>query len=208
MNQLLNPNLPYALADIDKGLCVGVTPEFYSKPEADEIFNKLETDVVYNEGSTVVVFGKTYNIPRKQVAYGDPGLSYKFSGTEVPAKPWIPIISQIKADIEESTGLSYNFCLVNRYKDGSNHIGYHKDDEKDLDENSSIASVSFGATRKFCFQYDKKIAGKNLTHKIDLVHGTLCIMYNPTNKYWKHSIPSEASVKKPRINLTFRKINN
>ena len=206
MENLFNPTLPYALTDISRGLCVGITPKFYDKSAADRIFDILEDEVEYNENSTVVVYGKTYNIPRKQVAYGDIDTSYKFSGTVVPSKPWIPIISEIKSEIEEMTGESYNFCLVNRYKDGTHHIGYHKDDEKDLGNNPSIASLSFGATRKFYFKYDNKLDVKNIVHKIDLEHGTLCMMYNPTNKYWKHSVPSEYHVKEPRINLTFRKI--
>lgn len=196
----------YGIIDINRGLCLSIIPEFYAKIDADKIFEQIEKTVIYDKNSKIIIYGKEILIPRQQVAFGDPGTNYKFSGVQVDAKPWIPIISKIRDDIEIATGIKYNFCLVNRYTDGTNYIGYHKDDEKDLDAESDIVSVSFGATRQFYFKYDNKLNGKNLIKKVTLKNGTVCMMHYPTNQHWKHSVPKEAHVKDPRINLTFRKI--
>ena len=49
-----------------------------------------------------------------QVAHGDEGVTYTYSGTKIPAKPWTPVLNQIREKIQEVTQHSFNFVLVNR----------------------------------------------------------------------------------------------
>jgi alkylated DNA repair dioxygenase AlkB len=191
------------VTDLENHFYVYVDKHFYPKDESDRIFQELEKEVAYNLNTFFTIYGKKIPIPRKQTAYGDPGTSYSFSNTTTNAKPWIPILQKIKNDIEYFTGKTFNFCLVNRYEDGNQYIGYHKDSEIDLVEEPSIVSLSFGATRKFYFKSDKKNVK---VVKLDLNHGCLCWIIDPTNKTWKHSVPKEPKVKLPRINITFRHI--
>jgi len=191
--------------DIDNDLYVYIDKHFYSKQNSDKIFNRLEKEVVYNEGLFFEIYGNKIPIPRKQTAYGDPGTSYSFSNSITHAKPWIPLLLRMKKDVEFLVQEKFNFCLVNRYEDGKQYIGYHKDSEHDLAENPSIVSLSFGATRKFYFKSDKKDVN---VAKFELNHGCMCWIIDPTNKNWKHSVPKELKVKGPRINITFRHIKN
>ena len=191
------------IADPKNGFLVYLDKHFYTCKQSDEIYDVLTKDVIYDKDSKVIIFGKEINIPRKQTAYGDPGTSYKFSGVAVNAKPWLPILLEIKQDIEFMMNSQFNFCLVNYYENGEKYIGYHKDDEVDLGDEPTIASVSFGQTRKFYFKSDNS---KLPVMKMELNHGCLCLMLHPTNTHWKHSVPKELKVTGPRINLTFRKI--
>ncbi|KFP36427.1 Alpha-ketoglutarate-dependent dioxygenase alkB 2, partial [Chlamydotis macqueenii] len=182
------------------------------KAEADEIFRQLEEEVEYFEGemTKLQVFGKWHHIPRKQVTYGDPELTYTYSGVTFSPKPWIPVVERIRDRVTLDTGHTFNFVLINRYKDGEDHIGEHRDDERELVPRSPIASVSFGACRDFVFRHcDSR--GKNATRhvkpvKLQLAHGSLLMMKYPTNVYWYHSLPIRKRVLAPRINLTFRKV--
>lgn len=183
----------------------------FSKNQADFIFNRLEKEVKYfnNDLLKVKVFGKWHTIPRKQVAYGESGLTYNFSGNTIPALPWISVISDLHRVISAVTGIDFNFVLVNRYKNGLDHIGEHQDNEKELQEKVPIASLSFGQPRDFIFRH-KDSRGKNAIRKIDpvkieLKHGSLLMMNYPTNKYWYHSLPIRKKCLHPRVNLTFRK---
>ncbi|XP_076209385.1 DNA oxidative demethylase ALKBH2 [Aptenodytes patagonicus] len=184
----------------------------FGKAEADEIFQQLEEEVEYFEGemTKLQVFGKWHDIPRKQVTYGDPELTYTYSGVTFAPKPWIPVLNRIRDRITLDTGHTFNFVLINRYKDGGDHIGEHRDDERELVPRSPIASVSFGACRDFVFRHcDSR--GKNATRhikpiKLQLAHGSLLMMKYPTNVYWYHSLPTRKRVLAPRINLTFRKV--
>lgn len=101
-------------------------------------------------------------------------------------------------------------CLNARYKDGQDHIGEHRDDEKELDPLCPIASVSLGAARDFVFRH-RDARGKESRRqiepvKLELAHGSLLLMNQPTNTFWYHSLPVRKKVLFPRINLTFRRI--
>jgi len=182
--------------------------EIFTKSVCRKIFSNLEREVEYFTGelSQVKVFGKVYPIPRKQSAYGDEGVTYKYSGTIVPAQVWTNTLSQLRDIVQRLVGVRYNFVLVNRYKDGNDKMGDHKDDEKELDENIPIASLTFGAERDFIFKHENKKTMNIEDIKIVLKDGMLLLMHHPTNSYWYHGLPQRKKCLKPRINLTFRKI--
>lgn len=112
---------------------------------------------------------------------------------------WLPVLLEIKAQVEELTKYSYQGVLLNYYPDGLAGIGWHADDEHDLVPNAAIASVSFGATSRFDFRHFdvEKLS-------INLEDGSVLIMARELQQYWKHQIPRERKIKEPRINLTFR----
>ncbi|XP_055970465.1 DNA oxidative demethylase ALKBH2 [Sorex fumeus] len=184
----------------------------FGKAEADEIFLELEREVEYFTGALarVQVFGKWHTVPRKQATYGDEGLTYTFSGLTLSPRPWLPVLERVRARVSAVTGQTFNFVLVNRYRDGCDHIGEHRDDERELDPGSSIASVSFGACRDFVFRHGqsrgKKPAQRLAAVRLPLAHGSLLMMNPPTNTHWYHSLPVRKKVLAPRVNLTFRKI--
>ena len=154
----------------------------------------------------VKVFGKSHPIPRQQSAYGDPGLTYKYSGTTVPALAWTNSLGQLRDLVERQVGLRYNFVLVNRYKDGNDKMGDHKDDEKELDSAAPIASLTLGAERDFVFKHQDRKTDNVEDYKIVLKNGMLLLMKHPTNSYWYHGLPQRKKCFQPRINLTFRMI--
>src|SRR5271156_3855815 len=105
--------MPELIQDLNNGLFVYYDPIFYPKNIANKLYEQLYNEIEYDKNSTVIVYGKKFTIPRKQTAYGDDGMTYKFSGATVHAKPWIPILLRIKKDIENMTAHKFNFCLVN-----------------------------------------------------------------------------------------------
>ena len=167
----------------------------------------LEKEINYLSGdmSKVKVFGKWHDIPRKHTAYGEAGIKYTYSGVTVLAKPWTETLLLIKNRVEELTCVSYNFVLVNRYADGNDRMGFHKDDEKELDMSVPIASVSLGAARDFIFKHQDPQAGIP-NEKILLENGMLLLMEGKTNECWYHGLPARKRCSSLRINLTFRKI--
>jgi alpha-ketoglutarate-dependent dioxygenase alkB family protein 2 len=200
------------IIDEEDKIDVNYYHDFLDKQTADDYFQLFENQVEYNsdEDSKIIIFGKSMQIPRKQVAFGEAGTYYMFSGSKVDAKDWsedtelTKALLEIKALVENKTGKEFNFVLINRYEDGNQYIGYHSDDEKQLGDEPIIAGVTFGAERDFIFKSNKLT--KNIDDKQDLVlhHGSLVVMNHPTNKYWKHSLPKRTKVTTPRINLTFR----
>lgn len=186
----------------------------YSKDEADKLLSECSDQLQYNTGALakVKIFGKWHDIPRKQAAYGEPGLSYNFSNNTIPARPWIPLLESIRDRIIEVTGHDFNFVLINRYKDGCDYMGEHRDDEADLVRGHPIASLSLGQARDFVFRHVDargKHAKRNIEPvKIELQHGSLLMMNHPTNTYWYHSLPQRKKLLGVRINMTFRKMTS
>jgi alpha-ketoglutarate-dependent dioxygenase alkB family protein 2 len=199
-----------------EGLNVHYMDKFVSTTDATNIFNYFENNLKYNsdESSKIFILGKYIKIPRKQVAYGEPGTYYNFSGTRVDAIDWnqntelCKIIKNLKTRAETVLGEPINFVLINRYRDGNDYIGYHADDEKDLGGSPNITGVSFGAERMIYFKAKNSRRNnkndKRRKKKLLLENGSMFTMYHPTNIYWKHSIPKSTYIKTPRISLTFR----
>jgi len=148
----------------------------------------------------VVMFGKPVVTSRKVAWYGDPGMSYTYSGTTKQPLPWTRELRELKAIAEQRTGATFNSCLLNLYHDGREGMGWHSDDEKSLVTHSSIASLSFGAERKFSFRHKRT----KETVSVLLENGSLLVMAGETQIHWHHQLPKSAKVAAPRINLTFR----
>lgn len=198
------------LCSLKDNLMIHYYKHFLPKSESDNLYKLFEKQMVYNSEieSMVKMHGRYIKIPRKQVAYGAPGTQYNFTGNTVEARSYDET-DEISAEIKKlinkinlELGRQFNFVLINRYENGNQYIGAHSDDERDLKDNYAIAGFSLGAERDILFQA-KTGSAKDIT--LNLEHGSLFVMYDQTNKNWKHSIPKDKSIR-PRISLTFREM--
>lgn len=192
-------------ADVKNKLYFTHDTSIYSNKISNKIYDELKSSITFEKDIKLRIHGREVTIPRKQTAYGDDGISYGYSGIRIPAKPWIPILLEIKNAIELLSGKNFNFCLVNYYHDGTQYIGPHKDDERELQSGSYIVSVTFGQERIFRFTPDDPKIPKV---DIKLPNGCILMILPPTNRFWKHSVPKKSKnlCPKPRFNLTFRSI--
>ncbi len=150
------------------------------------------------------VFGKLIVTKRKVAWYGDSAFSYTYSNITKHALPWTEVLLELKHLAQEKTGDTYNSCLLNLYHTGEEGMAWHSDAEKDLKQNGSIASFSFGAERKFSFKHKQT----KEVRSVSLEHGSLLEMKSTTQTHWLHRLPPTKLVQKPRVNLTFRTIVN
>ena len=174
---------------------------FYDADESDYLYKSLVNTLLW-EADEIKMFGKLVRTSRKFAWVGDPECAYTYSGVQKIPQAWTNDLLQMKHKLEQLTGHTYNSCLLNLYHSGAEGMGWHSDDEKELDSGNPIASVSLGARRKFAFRHkqDKR------SYPVFLEHGSLLIMHPPTQEYWHHSLLKTTTITSPRINLTFRKI--
>ncbi len=151
----------------------------------------------------IKMYGKTITLPRLTAWYGDAGKSYTYSGITSQPQAWNAGLLYIKKQIEQVTGYAFNSVLLNWYRNGEDHMGWHADDEPELGLNPLIASVNFGETRDFVL---RRIDNPRQKIIIPLQHGTLLVMGGALQHYWQHSVPKRKRVKGSRFNLTFRTI--
>ncbi len=173
---------------------------FFPSEESDQLMAALKTDVEWRQ-EPILIYGKKVMQPRLTAWYGDENASYRYSGIEMKPLPWIPALTLIRNRIQQQTGFEFNSVLLNQYRDGKDSMGWHRDNEPELGNSPVIASVSFGASRRFLF---RKYCEHDQKMEIMLGHGSLLIMKGETQTYWEHSIPKMMRVTDARINLTFR----
>jgi len=179
--------------------------QYFGKVISTENANQFMEALINNiewKNDEVVIYGKRIITKRKMAWYGDKAFEYKYSNIIRTALPWTSELLELKATVETISNENYNSCLLNLYHDGTEGMGWHSDDEKDLKKDGAIASLSLGADRKFGFKHKQDKQSLYLT----LEHGSLLLMKEQVQSHWLHSLPKTSKVLKPRINLTFRTI--
>jgi len=175
--------------------------QIMSMAEADRYFDSLLNNIHWQHDQAMVM-GKKIITKRKVAWYGDEAYSYTYSNTTKTALAWTQELLNIKQLVEQTTGETFNSCLLNLYHDGSEAMAWHSDAEKDLKKNGAIASISLGAERNFAFKHRQ--SKQTITQRLQ--HGSLLIMKGTTQSHWLHRLPPTKTVEHPRINLTFRVI--
>ena len=191
-------NNEFEIIQIQDGEYIYV-PNFFSKDESDLYFKMLLNEINWKQ-QVINMYGKSINFPRLTAWYGDNDKPYSFSGIILEPESWIQPLFEIKQLIETKYSTVFNSVLLNLYRNGNDSISWHTDAEKELGRNPIIASVNFGATRKFQLRH-------NVTNdkvELNLSHGSLLIMQGELQHNWQHQVPKTKQLVKERINLTFR----
>ncbi len=184
------------LPGADVTLHPGVVP-----PEAaTRLMATLVREVAWRQDH-LRMYGKEIALPRLQAWFGDPGRDYTYSGISMRAEPWIPPVAELKIVAESTAQHSFNSVLCNLYRDGSDGLAWHSDDEPELGDEPVIASVNLGDARRFLLRrkdaYDRKA-------EVVLGAGDVLVMRGRTQQLCEHSVPKTKKPVGPRINLTFR----
>jgi len=177
-------------------------PNFFNTEKADELFKKLIEETPWQQDN-ITIFGKTHLQPRLTALYGNEGKPYSYSNIVMHPHQWNSLLTFIKEKVEDISNHSFTTVLINSYRNEKDSNGWHADNEKELGRNPIIASVSFGEERVFQLKHN---TNKEAKQSLTLKHGSLLLMKEGSQIYYKHQIPKATKAKKERINLTFRRI--
>jgi len=175
-------------------------PNFFEPEIATSLFQKLVNETPWQQDN-ILIFNKLIPQPRLTCLFGNSGKPYSYSGITMQPQPWNSTIMFIKNEVETVISENFTTVLANLYRNENDSNGWHSDNEKELGRNPIIASVSFGEERKFQLKHNSKTTDK---FTLNLQHGSLLLMKEGSQIHYKHQIPKATSVKKSRINLTFR----
>ncbi len=176
-------------------------PDFIRLSESYRLFEQIQHEIAWRQ-EEIILYGKKVTIPRLQAWYGDTNSHYSYSNLTMQPVPWLPVLQDLKKKVEQCLAQDFNAMLANLYRNQSDSVAWHSDDEKELSIQPVIASLSFGEERNFLLKH--KVSGEKLT--IPLKSGSLFVMAGETQQYWQHCLPRTKKEKRARINLTFRKI--
>jgi len=106
--------------------------------------------------------------------------------------------------------ICFNSCLINKYRDGNDVIGPHRDCVESFGVYPVITGISIGGERTFrinkLIHNDKNMKSlkkEGLYRDIKLKNNSLLIMCGASQKYFSHEILKDDSQSK-RYSLTFR----
>nr|NYT99536.1 alpha-ketoglutarate-dependent dioxygenase AlkB [Stenotrophomonas sp. SbOxS2] len=168
--------------------------------QADALQQAVQADVPW-EVHRIRMFGNWVDSPRLSCWIGDPQARYRYSGAEFVPHPWPPLLSALRDRLQLEGVGRFNSVLLNRYRGGTDYMGWHSDDEPELGPAPLIASLSLGAARRFLLRRRDDPARKA---EYLLGHGDLLLMGGATQRHYQHALPKMARVQGERINLTFR----
>ncbi len=177
-------------------------PSIFESDRCAELFSALIDSLDWRVDQ-IYMFGKLVTTKRKVAWVGDAGCSYKYSGVKKEPQPWTPELLHIKNQLEKISQWKFNSCLLNLYHDGDEGMGWHSDDEPELDQSAPIASLSLGGERKFSFKHKTDKTNVSLI----LENGSVLLMHAPTQQFWQHSLVKTKRPVARRMNLTFRAIS-
>lgn len=160
-------------------------PYWYYFPNAiDPNYFEPLKDIALSEAKQhqMTMYNQTFLSRRISAVYTDTNLNTIPYG-EVPVYPWNEILLEIKKIVEEATSQKYQYMLMHLYRDHTDTLGYHRDREA---WNSTIVSVSLGASRRFLLRADKNKADVT---EIVLNSGDVIVMTSDCQRHFKHGVP-------------------
>lgn len=172
----------------------------YLRPNLANILKEYFFANISWQTDRILLYGKEIVTKRKYAWMGNHAFAYNYSKSIRIAETWDPLVLELGQQLNKDLTERFNSCLLNRYLDGSEAMGWHADNEDCMLKNGTIASVSFGDTRTMVFKH--KVTGNQI--KVALEHGSLLLMRGETQENWLHQITKTKRSKNPRINLTFR----
>lgn len=169
-------------------------------PGPDDVMARLMAEIDWRQDVATIV-GRSVPLPRLTAWHGDAG--YRYSGIDNPPRAWTPLLLELRAVAESVADAAFNSVLLNLYRDGSDGMGWHADDERPLGRDPVIASLSFGATRRFRLKHRTE---PGLALSLELPPGSCLVMAGALQHHWRHALPKTRRPVGPRVNLTFRLI--
>ena len=189
---------------------------------AADLQARLQAEVPWKQ-EAITLYGRRHPLPRLTCWMADPGCGYRYSGLANAIEPWSPAAARLREQLHQLCGWRFNSLLLNRYRDGRDAMGWHADDEPELDPAAPIASLSLGAPRDFRLRPRPSprrppglavprgyglppTAGASdcVPFTLALHSGDLLLMAPPTQLWWQHAVPRRLRLQQERLNLTFR----
>jgi alkylated DNA repair dioxygenase AlkB len=201
------------------GLHLRHWPAWLAPSAAAELLERLQLEVPWKQ-EAITIYGRRHLLPRLTCWMADPGCSYSYSGLANAIEPWSPAAAELREALQVLTGWRFNSLLLNRYRDGRDAMGWHADDEPELEPTAPIASLSLGAPRDFRLRPQPSPRNRAAVasgacqlpagfdyctpFNIPLHNGDLLLMEPPTQLWWQHALPRRLRLQQQRLNLTFR----
>ncbi|KAK9846725.1 hypothetical protein WJX84_004298 [Apatococcus fuscideae] len=164
------------VTEISTGCTLIYEQSAFPDPQREEHLAFLKDKVDWRQ-TEITVMGRKVMQPREVAYMADNGLRYTYSRSQLTPAEFPEELQNIRERISTLAGggadAAFNCCLLNHYRDGEDHMGWHSDNERLFGTSPTIASVSFGTRRDFVLRRNSDHAQK---WKCPLGEGDILIM--------------------------------
>ena len=140
--------------------------------------------------------------------FSDASSGYEYSGQIIPAQPLTADMMNLLGILQEEYGPAFNGLLVNRYRDGTNYVSPHGDNEKGLDQSAGVVIVSWGVKRLFRLRENaphERPADPVVFKGVETrAYYALQMEGERFQKDLKHEVPQQRRVVGERVSITAR----
>jgi len=171
---------------------VTYVPEFLDAALGSALIAELSADTLWRADSRMM-YGKRVLVPRETAGRGE----------KMP-QPWTPTLARVREMVERHCGTTFDYVFLNRYRNGSDAVAWHGDNDGEQDARLIVGSLSLGATRVFQLRPKKDSGLRYDPISVEVAHGDLIVMAGDTQLYWEHRVPRDPRITGERLNLTFR----
>lgn len=190
-----------ARIDLGAGAWIDLEPAWLAPAAAAALLERLARELAW-EQRAIVLFGRRVLQPRLIAWAG--ALPYRYSGQTLEPRPVPAVLAGLLERAGARAGSPFNHVLLNRYRDGQDHLGLHADDEPELGPDPVVATLSLGAARRFVLRPRRRRAGAGRDLRLEA--GSLLVMGGSCQRHFVHGVPREAGARGERISLTFRRL--
>ena len=144
-------------------------------------------------------------------------INYKYANKVHTPKPFeeYPSVKKLLDLVNfcpDTTG-DLDSCLITCYSTAKKSLSLHADDEVEIDQNSSICTVSFGVNRtiEFARKCHTRKGVAPVEFSQDLQHGSICIMKPGCQQALKHRVTPGVHIvngDNVRYSISFRKLSS
>ena len=149
----------------------------------------------------IFIFGKVARQRRNVGFYSDTSVGYRYSNRVMASKPMHQCLQELLDYVNEKFNFNYNGILINKYIGGEDYISPHSDDERGLDQQVGVVSISFGVSRKFRVRHK---VGKRIAYDLPTDSSKIMQMAGDFQKEFTHEIVREPEITGNRFSFTFR----
>lgn len=146
------------------------------------------------------IYGREVLAPREIAWCGDVGLNYRYTQLDHRTDGWPQPLAALRDRLQNALDQPFNFLLMNKYVDGRQYMGWHRDDEVGCA--GKIASVSIGAVRRFAIDLRAGAGTDTSRESVDLANGSL-LFFDGRQRHCLRATKRPVGV---RVNLTFRNL--
>eukprot|EP00793_Prasinoderma_coloniale_P004388 PRCOL_00000148-RA len=183
-------------------------PGWISAADGATLLCAIECEINAHDGwrqDMLNIHGQRWPEPRLKAFFGC--RSYVYHGVTMEARTMPPVLAAVTRAVNTTCGTRHNSVMATLYRNGSDAISLHADDEPCLGDKteSSVTSLSLGDSRVFAMSSHALGSGAPCV-RVELAGGDLLHMGKGVQHHWRHRVDKTGCRVGRRISLTFRTI--